>query len=103
MVTVMNSPAVTIRQATWADTERVELLAELDEAHVPPAPLLLAFVGDELWVAASLATGAMISDPFRPSAQVATLVTERARQLTTASRRPRIGRPRFSLGLAKAH
>ncbi len=76
------SSPVTIRRATWADVERLELLAELDEALVPAAPQLLAFVGDELWVAVSLLDGAAIADPFRPSAEVTALVRERARQLT---------------------
>ena len=87
------SPAVTIRWATPADAPRLAILAELDEASVPPAPLLLAFVGDELWVARSLSTGAAISDPFRPSAEVAALVLERGRQLTV----PELGRPRSRL------
>jgi hypothetical protein len=68
----------------------VKVLAELDDACVPPAPLLLAFVGEELWVAASPGTGTVICDPFRPSAEVAALVLERGRQLTVPEpRRPR--------------
>jgi hypothetical protein len=84
------SPTVTIRWAAPADASSVAMLAGLDEASVPPAPQLLAFVDDELWVALSLSTGALISDPFRPSAEVAALVLERGRQLTVAE----IGRPR---------
>jgi hypothetical protein len=76
------SPALTIRWATPADASRLATLADLDEAGVPPAPVLLAFVGEELWVALSLRTGAMVRDPFRPSADVATVVHERGRQLT---------------------
>ena len=76
------SPALTIRWATPADTNRLAVLAELDDARVPPAPVLLALVGDELWVALSLRTGAVICNPFRPSAEVATLVHERGRQLS---------------------
>jgi hypothetical protein len=79
------SPAVTIRWATPADGQRLATLAELDEARVPSAPVLLAFVGDELWVALSLRTGAAICNPFRPSAGVAALVHERGRQLTAPS------------------
>lgn len=79
--------AVTIRSATWADMERVELLAELDSAEVPPAPHVLAFVGDELWVAVSVPSGGVIADPFRPSAAVAELAGERARQLAGGRRR----------------
>jgi hypothetical protein len=87
------SPAVTIRSATPADAPRLEVLADLDETGVPPAPLMLAFVGDELWVALSLSTGALISDPFRPSAEVADLVRERGRQLTV----PELGWARSGL------
>jgi hypothetical protein len=76
------SPALTIRWATPADAPRLAILAELDDDRVPPAPVLLAFVGEELWVALSLRTGTVIRDPFRPSADVATLVHERGRQLT---------------------
>jgi hypothetical protein len=97
-----HSPGVTIRWATPGDARRVEILAELDEAPVPAAPLLLAFVGDELWVAASLRTGEVVCDPFRPSADVAALALERGRQLTVAEAgrsRPgalRSRRPRFA-------
>ena len=76
------SPALTIRWATPADAPNLAILAELDDARVPPPPVLLAFVGDELWVALSLRTGTVIRDPFRPSADVANLVHDRGRQLT---------------------
>ena len=95
-----HSLAVTIRWATPDDAASVAMLAELDEVAVPPAPLLLAFAGDELWVAQSLSTGAIISDPFRPSAEVAALVRERGRQLTASQvggRRPRVMRWRDRL------
>jgi hypothetical protein len=88
-----HSPAVTIRWATSADTPMLEILAEVDEASVPPAPVLLAIVDDELWVALSLSTGALISDPFRPSAEVAALAVERGRQLTVRD----FGWPRSTL------
>jgi hypothetical protein len=77
---------VTIRWATAADARAVEILAELDETPVPPAPLLLAFVGEELWVALSLGTGAVVSDPFRPGAELVPLLRERGRQLTVRDR-----------------
>lgn len=87
------SAAVTIRWATPSDAPAVDLLAELDEAPVPAAPLLLAFVGDELWAAFSPASGGLVCDPFRPSAEVADLVRERGRQLTV----PVLGGPRLRL------
>ncbi len=85
------SPAVTIRWATPSDAPALELLAELDEAPVPAAPLLLGFVGEELWAAVSPGSGALICDPFRPTAEVADLLRERGRQLTV----PELGRPRL--------
>jgi hypothetical protein len=86
------SDPVTIRWATPEDSRRIAILAQLDESPVPAAPLLLAFVGDELWAAVSLGTGGAVTDPFRPSAEVAALVAARGRQLTVAARRSR--RPR---------
>lgn len=81
-----------IRWATPDDARQVEMLAELDEAPLPPAPFLLAFVGEELWVAMSLGNGAMLRDPFRPTSELAALVRERGRQLTVPElRRPRLG------------
>jgi hypothetical protein len=79
------APAITLRWATEADADRLEILAELDEAPVPAAPLLLGFVADELWSAVSLSTGAAIADPFKPSADVTALALERGRQLTVAT------------------
>jgi hypothetical protein len=87
------SPAVTIRWAAAEDAAKLAILAEFDEASMPAAPVLLGFVGDELWVAVSVSTGATISDPFRPSAEVAELVIDRARQLTV----PQLGRPQSVL------
>ena len=88
------SPAVTIRWSLPEDAHTVEILAEIDESPVPSGPLLLAFVGEELWVALSPSTGAAVSDPFRPSADVTVLVLERARQLTVPELRRRRARVR---------
>jgi hypothetical protein len=86
------SPAVTIRWATPDDARQLNVLAALDEAPLPPAPLLLAFVGEELWAALSPETGATLADPFRPTVELADLLRERGRQLTVpALRRPRLG------------
>lgn len=87
------SPAVTIRWANPDDAPELHVLAAVDSGSVPSAPQLLAFVGDELWAAISPATGAVISDPFRPSAEVVDLLRERGRQLTVPERR----RPRLRM------
>lgn len=78
------SPEVRIRWATPEDATRIDLLAQLDEAPIPPAPVLLGFVGDELWAAVSLSTGELVAEPFRASAEVAQLVLERGSQLTAS-------------------
>jgi hypothetical protein len=91
------SPAVTIRWATPDDAANLDILAQLDEAAVPESPVLLAFVDDELWAALSLATGATIADPFRPTVEVAALLRERGRQLAVPEvglRRSGLRRPR---------
>ena len=82
---------MTLRWATPGDAPGLAILAELDEAGIPEAPVLVAFVEDELWVAMSLSTGDVISDPFKRTAEVVALVAERARQLTVPDR------PRFAL------
>jgi hypothetical protein len=87
------SPAVTIRWATPDDAPQLHVLAELDEASLPPMPMLLAFVGDELWAALSPGSGAILADPFRPTLELADLLRERGRQLTV----PELGRPRLSV------
>lgn len=74
--------SVTIRQGGPHDAATVAQLAAVDSAFVPEDPLLLALVDGELWVALSLATGALIADPFRPTEQVARVAAERARQLS---------------------
>jgi hypothetical protein len=60
------SPTVTIRWATPDDAGRLETLAELDETVVPPAPLLLAFAGDELWDCPCATRGLASSSKVRP-------------------------------------
>lgn len=77
-----HSPELTIRWARPDDAPKLDILAELEAARVPPPPLLLGFVGEELWVAASLSSGSVISHPLRRSGEVARLVLERGCQLT---------------------
>jgi hypothetical protein len=90
------APAVTIRWATPDDARQVHILAQLDEAPLPPAPWLLAFVGEELWAALSPATGVTLADPFRPTVELTDLLRERGRQLTVPDvRRPRLGMMRL--------
>jgi hypothetical protein len=69
---------LTIRRATAADASTVRRLAELDSAFPPTGDVLLAEMGDELWAALSVDTGAAVADPFRPSADLVDLLRLRA-------------------------
>jgi hypothetical protein len=69
---------LTIRRATAADTSAVRRLAELDSAFPPTGDVLLAEMGDELWAALSVDTGAAVADPFRPSGDLVDLLRLRA-------------------------
>ena len=80
--------ALTIRTATPSDADAVDLLAQLDSSPAPQGPVLVGEVGSELWAAISLQDYQLVSDPFRPSGEVAFLVAERARQMNRENRKP---------------
>jgi hypothetical protein len=71
-------PTVTIRFATADDARALTRLAALDSQPLPEGELLVAQVGDELWAAVSMTSGAAIADPFRPSADAVALLRARA-------------------------
>jgi hypothetical protein len=77
----MSDPTLLIRRAAPDDAAALALLSELDEAPVPPEPLLVGEVGGRAWVAVSLVTLDHIANPFERSGEIAELARERARQL----------------------
>jgi hypothetical protein len=79
---------LTIRTALPSDTDAIDRLAQLDSSDAPQGPVLVGEVGSELWAAISLQDYQLVSDPFRPSGEVAFLVAERARQMNRAQRGP---------------
>jgi hypothetical protein len=81
---------LTIRRATAADASAVRRLAALDSAFPPTGELLLAEMGDELWAAISVDTGAAVADPFHPSRDLVELLRFRAERLN-GHERPRRG------------
>jgi hypothetical protein len=71
--------SVTIRLAGPADDAAVRRLAALDSQAPPSGPLLLGEVDGEPWAAVGLEGSGAIADPFRPSAEVVTLLRAQAR------------------------
>ncbi|MGH2715380.1 MAG: hypothetical protein ACRDM7_16105 [Thermoleophilaceae bacterium] len=74
----MTDKTLTIRRADAADAGALVRLAALDSASPPTGEALLAEVGDELWAAVEIESGAAIADPFRPSGDLVDLLRLRA-------------------------
>jgi hypothetical protein len=89
----MTNTTLTIRRAAAHDGSAVARLAALDSSSPPTGDLLLAEMGDELWAAVELDSGAAIADPFRPSGELVELLRFRAERMSGASRAERHGRP----------
>ena len=83
------SPDVTIRYARPDDALALMDLADLDSSRAPDGIVVVAEVGGRLWAAHSLDDGHAVADPFHPTGELAFLLAERARQLSSASRPPR--------------
>jgi hypothetical protein len=82
----MTDKTLTIRRADAADAGALVRLAAIDSSYPPTGDALLAEVGDELWAAIELDTGAAIADPFRPSGDLVDLLRLQA-SLATGSER----------------
>jgi hypothetical protein len=80
---------LTIRPAHPSDTHALEQLAALDSSRPLHEPVLVGEVGGELWAAVSMHDYAVVSDPFRPSGELAFVLVDRARRLERAERRRR--------------
>jgi hypothetical protein len=85
----MTDMTLTIRRADAADAGALVRLAALDSSFPPTGEMLLAEVGDELWAAVEVDTGAAIADPFRPSGDLVDLLRLRASLETGAERAER--------------
>ena len=77
----MTNTALTIRRATPSDAFSLRRLAAMDSSSPPTGDVLLAEMGNELWAAVSIDTGASVADPFRPSGDLVELLRFRARRL----------------------
>jgi hypothetical protein len=78
--------SLTIRRATAEDALAIRRLAALDSAFPPTGEVLLGEMGDELWAALSIDTGASVADPFRPSRELVDLLRVRAGRTSGESR-----------------
>jgi hypothetical protein len=85
MTSISLSSALTIRPALAADAAAIAWLAELDSAPVPTGSLLLASVDDRPVVALSLDTGAVVADPFTPTAELVAMLRDRAERINRAA------------------
>lgn len=65
---------ITIRRGALEDQAALNGLAALDSAPAPVGPVLVAEVAGELRAALSLTDGAVIADPFHPTAAVVELL-----------------------------
>jgi hypothetical protein len=69
---------VLIRTAERNNTAALARLAALDSTAPPEGEVMLAEVADEVCVALELASGRIVADPFRPTAELQRLVRTRA-------------------------
>jgi hypothetical protein len=95
----MTTAAVTIRPALASDRSALERLAALDSARPLAGDVLIAEVEGERLAAIELSSSRTIADPFRPTADLVALLSERATALRRGRRRPR---PRVRLALRLA-
>jgi hypothetical protein len=92
-------PVIELRVAQPEDDYYVSRLAQLDDAPLPVAPVLLALVDGEAVAALSLNDGRVVANPFVATEKVVTLLRLRATQLSGQRNRrwrPRIFRPRLA-------
>src|SRR4051794_24354470 len=83
---------VTVRRAWAGDADALARLAVLDAAEPLRGDVLVAEVDGAPWAALSLETGAVVADPFRPTAELCSLLAVRAAQIRAAAQpRRRLG------------
>jgi hypothetical protein len=78
---------LTVRLGRAADWPALSLVAELDSASLPAAPLLVGERDGRLIAVLSLSDGAVVANPFLQTADVVALLELRARQISREGRR----------------
>lgn len=77
-----HTAGVTLRVARPDDATEVARLSALDSRRPPAAPVLVAEEGGMLRAALSLADGAVVADPFAPTAHLVALLRRHADRRT---------------------
>jgi hypothetical protein len=81
---------ITLRPASPADAAGLARVAERDSAPLPPGPHLVAVRDGRIDAAISLATGALVADPFRHTEDLCELLrVHAARRSVSRPARPR--------------
>jgi hypothetical protein len=80
----LSTAILAIRPATAADAGALIRIAALDSRPVPQGDVLLAIVDGEPVAAVEVETGAVIADPFVPTADLVDLLHLRAARLQPA-------------------
>jgi hypothetical protein len=89
---------VLVRPARPVDADALTVLASLDSAAPLTGDVLLAISGGEVAAAMSLDTGAVVADPFVPTAHLVELLRTAARPADS----PRLRPQRFALRAVRA-
>jgi hypothetical protein len=76
-----NSDSFTIRAACAADGAALRRIAQRDSRAVPAGELLIAELDGEAQAAVALASGDVIADPFRPTAELVRMLLLRRSQV----------------------
>jgi hypothetical protein len=87
--------ALVLRLCTVADDAALERLAILETRPAPAGRYVVAEVDGDVVAAISLVSGAVLADPFRPTAELLPLLGMRAAQLAPEVR-PSRGLPRWT-------
>lgn len=91
---------ITIRNADPGDALALARLAARDSRRLPAGSLAVAEVGGSPVAAISLSDGAVVADPFRPTAHVVVLLKVHAADLAASQNGDTPGRCALRAGLA---
>ena len=87
MSTLTALPTISIRPAVAADGPALTRLAALDSAPVPFGSVLLAEVDGQPRAALAVRDGAVVADPFAPTAELVELLRVHAAAVTQPEER----------------